>query len=66
MKLKRYMKRNGISVREMTRLLGLRSRATVYGYLSGNRIPMHGVMLKIKAVTNGEISPNDWYADSVE
>lgn len=61
MKLEIYLKREKITPTEFGRLLGLKSRASVPRYLTGDRIPSNGIMKKIKRITAGEVTANSFY-----
>ena len=60
MKLKDYIKTNKINIRLFTKRIGLRSRMSIYRYFNGT-IPNPATMERIVTVTNGEVTPNDFY-----
>lgn len=57
-KLRRYIEARGLSPARFASLIFV-TQPSVHRYLYG-RIPSPPVMQQIKAVTEGEISPNDW------
>ena len=59
MKLADYMYKHGITPAQLRRMLGVRSRATISRYLSGDRIPSHKIRLKIQRLTNGQVTLED-------
>lgn len=61
MRLSEFLENNDISVAEFARLIGVKSRATVYRYAEGLRIPDEVVMPKIFSATNGKVTANDFY-----
>ncbi len=60
MKLVDWRKVNGMTQMETGRLLGV-SQAAVARYEQGERVPAARVMLRIGAITNGHVEPNDFY-----
>ena len=58
MKLKTYMKKHGISVSGMSRLLGI-SRQSVYNVLNKRHSPNIKTILKIESVTAKEVMMRD-------
>lgn len=65
MKQKDYRERRGISAAEWAKLIGARSRTTVYRHEQG-RVPRPDFMRRIIEVSGGEVGPEDFYADARE
>lgn len=67
MRLSEYIKTNAVSVADFAIQIGAKSRATVYRYINSEdtndpRIPNADIMQKITLVTEGKVTPNDFYA----
>jgi len=60
MKLRDYMRREGMTAAEMAGLIGV-STAAVVRYRNGTRRPSPEVMRRIARVTGGAVLPNDFY-----
>lgn len=65
MQLKTYLEKHSISVAEFARVIGAKSRATVYRYIEDNednkRTPDANMMQKIASATQGLVTANDFY-----
>lgn len=62
MLLEEYLETNSISVEKFARQIRAGNRTVVYRYLGENRrIPRADMMEKIVKVTNGLVTPNDFY-----
>lgn len=61
MNLSDYLRTKKITPAEFGRMLGLKSRASVGRYLTGDRKPADDVMSKIKQVTNGKVTADSFY-----
>lgn len=61
MNLETYLKRKKITPAEFGRQLGLKSRASVIRYISGERKPADDIMAKIKEITNGKVTADSFY-----
>lgn len=61
MDLKTYLKRKKITPSEFGRMLGLKSRASVPRYISGERKPDADIMAKIKEITKGAVTADSFY-----
>ena len=61
MRLGTYLERKKITPAEFGRLLGLKSRASVLRYISGERKPADDIMAKIKKVTKGAVTADSFY-----
>lgn len=64
-KLARYMRRHKLSDIALAEQLGV-TRMAVYNYRKGLRTPRGPVMRRLREVTNGRISANDFLDDSGE
>ena len=60
MKLREWRVGKGYAQGETGALIGV-SGVTVSRYETGGRIPEHDVMVQIATVTNGAVTPNDFY-----
>ncbi len=60
MRLSNYLQKSGHSYEDFAGLIGV-TMTTVYRYAKGLRIPDENVMPVIHAVTNGEVTANDFY-----
>jgi len=60
MKLRDYMRREGMTAAELATLIGV-STAAVVRYRNGTRRPSPEVMRRIAHVTGGAVLPNDFY-----
>jgi len=61
MKLKQYIKDERLTYAEFGNMIGTPYPRTVQRYAEGLRIPKPDVMAKITIVTNGKVTPNDFY-----
>lgn len=61
MQLREYLKQYHLGAAQFARMLGVKSRMTVYRYLRGERIPSAEMMKKIVALTDGLVQPNDFF-----
>jgi predicted transcriptional regulator len=61
MRLEKYLQDYSISAADFAGQIGAKSRATVYRYIKGIRMPEVEVMTKIFEVTNGQVTANDFY-----
>lgn len=59
MKLKKYIKENGLTVKEMALKLGV-SRQAVHGWLNGNSVPGAANLYKITMITGGAVALSDF------
>lgn len=64
MTLKEYLKSNHLTPDEFAKIIGL-SRGGVLKWMTGERFPRPVVLQKIYEVTNGEVTPNDFWAQQV-
>lgn len=55
MKLKTWMKRNGITFRDMGIKVGV-GHTSIYKYCSGDRTPKYNTAVKIEKITKGDVS----------
>lgn len=65
MKLSEFLEFKSMSVADFAKQIGAKSRATVYRYMfdEGQRqIPNAKMMLKIMQVTDGNVTPTDFYS----
>jgi DNA-binding transcriptional regulator YdaS (Cro superfamily) len=62
MKLNAYLTKHDISERKFGECIGY-SQASVNRYCNG-RVPEPEAMRRILEVTNGEVTPNDFYAEA--
>ena len=60
MQLKTYMEKNKWTVLGFAKALGV-ARYTLQRYLHQGRLPPPKVLEKLHALTNGAVSPNDFY-----
>jgi len=60
MKLQFWMNINGIKAKEAAKLFGI-SHIHIYKYIYAHAIPKPVIMLRIFVVTQGAVSPNDFY-----
>lgn len=61
MTLNEFLQIEGITPAEFGRMLGLKSRSSVFRYLTGQRVPKPEVMKKIKELTNGKVTANSFH-----
>ena len=61
MTLKEYLEKEELTPTAFGKLLGLKSRASVLRWLSGERVPSKDNMLKISLVTNRQVTPDSFY-----
>jgi transcriptional regulator with XRE-family HTH domain len=59
MKLKDFLKKTGKTQAEFAKELGL-AENTVSRYVSAGRVPLPKIMQKIKELTGGKVTPNDF------
>lgn len=59
MKLDEYLNKTGMTHSDFAKLIGC-EQPTVTRYVKG-RIPSRDVILRISQVTNGAVTPNDFY-----
>lgn len=59
MTLKQYIKKHGITIKEMADRIGL-APYSVERYIAG-RLPVPEVVVSIYKATKGEVQPNDFY-----
>ena len=64
MKLADYMYQSGMTPGQLRVLLGVKSRSTVLRYISGERVPNDTILSKIKELSGGKVTFNDFYDDS--
>lgn len=60
MKLRQYLKENGIKVVDFADSIGV-SPVSVNRYMKGERIPEKHVMGRIIAATGGKVNPSSFY-----
>lgn len=60
MRLRQYLDEHSISIAEFAGQIGV-SVQSVYRYVDGDRLPERRIMEQIKAVTEGKVTPNDFY-----
>lgn len=65
MTLKDFLKLKKQSLEDFARELGL-SYAAVRQYVNAGRVPTPKVMRRIVDITNGAVTPNDFFADEVK
>lgn len=58
--LKEYLEKNDLAVQDFARLVKVSDKA-VYKWMSGERLPSDRNMHSIMKVTDGKITPNDFY-----
>lgn len=63
MKLKSFLRFNGISNREFSKNLGI-SNVSLSRYMSGNRLPNTKILNKIYQLTDGLVDANDFYLNN--
>jgi transcriptional regulator with XRE-family HTH domain len=61
MRLHAYLNRNGIRVDDFAVAIGVSSLSTVYRYLRGERIPNARAMEKIRDITGGAVTADDFF-----
>lgn len=65
MQLSQYMKRHGKSSQQIAEAIGV-DNSSVSRYLAGKRLPTPQVMRKIKQVTNGAVTADDFYEQTAD
>ncbi len=65
MKLADYLHRHRLTPSTLRRDLGVRSRATVLRYLTGERIPEPRILQKIIDITQGHVQLTDFLSDDL-
>ena len=65
MRLGDYLATNKISATEFASRIDA-TQAAVSRYVTGKRIPEPAIMAKIVQVTDGAVTPNDFYAPELE
>jgi len=60
MRLKKWMTQKSINDEQLSQMLGI-SRPAVTMYRNDQRIPKKEIMIKLRQITKGEVSPNDFY-----
>ena len=63
MKLKSFLRFNGISNKEFSKNLGI-SNVSLSRYMSGNRLPNTKILNKIYQLTDGLVDANDFYLNN--
>lgn len=63
MKLADYMKKNGISCKNMAAKIEI-TEYSLRRYLRGKRNPTREILQKIHEITNGEVTPNDFLLEA--
>lgn len=63
MTLDEYLNKHSIKPLQFAKTAGLRGKATVYRYISGEITPRKENMKRIQLATNGEVTANDFHAD---
>ncbi len=67
MKLDSYLSKNNIKAKDFAERIGLKSKASISRYISGERIPTPDVMARITKETDGQVTANDFYpAETVQ
>jgi hypothetical protein len=61
MRLDHWMQENNRSVAEMAALLTLCSERAVYRYIDGSRIPRPPIIARIRLVTAGKVTADDFF-----
>ena len=64
MKLDHWLRLNGISTTKFGEMIDV-SQPSVHRYARGGRVPIPKIMRRIMRATNGQVTPNDWYEDTV-
>jgi predicted transcriptional regulator len=59
MKLSEYLEQHGIRKDDFAKMIG-RSTAMIYLYISGDRTPKLSTCKKIKEITNGAVTSDDF------
>lgn len=62
MNLKQYIHSNGLSIDDFAKSIGVHS-FTVRRYLNKERRPRRDISLRIKKITNGQVTASDWEDD---
>jgi len=62
MKLKAYLEKTGTDLDAFALAIGV-STASVYRYMSGDRVPKQPIMRAIVAETEGGVMPNDFLGE---
>jgi hypothetical protein len=60
MKLADYLFRSGMTTTQLRQALGVSCRSTITRYLNGERVPSNDIMLRIKALTGGQVQWEDF------
>lgn len=61
MTLSEYRNNKGLSLGALARLIGVANRSVVKRYENGDRIPRAKIMQRIKTVTGGLVTADDFY-----
>ena len=61
MKLETWLSGSNKTIAQFRKELGVSSIATTYRYLRGERIPRPEIMRRISEITNGQVTPDDFY-----
>lgn len=65
MKLSDFIEQNGLTHEQMAELVGDCSVSGLRKWLRGERVPRPDQMRRISEITNGLVSPNDFYGFTV-
>ena len=61
MRLHAYLTRNGIRVDDFAAAVGVASLSTIYRYMRGERIPCARAMERIRELTAGSVTADDFF-----
>lgn len=61
MKIKEYLRKNGLSVAKFSQMSGIPA-PSMSAYVYGTRIPNPTNMAKIRDLTANQVQPNDFYS----
>lgn len=61
MQLSSYLSDNDISIPQFAQKIGAANRTIVWRYVNGIRRPSKEMLARIYDVTNGAVTPNDFY-----
>lgn len=61
MRFKDWISREGISLGQAARRIGLPNATAVRRYMLGDHVPRPGIMTRIYCVSGGAVTPNDFY-----